>query len=81
MTDAAIHYFGVPPSQLSWAQASLLAGLVQAPSKYDPHGHLSRARARRSHVLARLVATHRISPSEAVAAWSAPLDPAVAFYG
>ncbi len=81
VTAAALHYFGLPPGQLSWAQASLLAGLVQAPSKYDPHGHLSLARKRQVHVLARLVATHQLTAAEAAAAWNAPLDPAVAFHG
>jgi penicillin-binding protein 1A len=81
VTAAAVHYFGVPPGQLSWAQATLLAGLVQAPSKYDPHGHFSRARARQAHVLARLVATHQLTAGEAAAARNAPLDPAVTFYG
>ncbi len=81
VTGAALHYFGVPPGQLSWAQASLLAGLVQAPSNYDPHGHLSLARKRQAHVLARLVATHQLTGAQSKAAWDAPLDPVVAFYG
>ncbi|MBO0882361.1 MAG: transglycosylase domain-containing protein, partial [Mycobacterium sp.] len=29
-------YFGIPPSQLNLAQAALLAGLVKAPSAFDP---------------------------------------------
>lgn len=81
VTQAAAHYFGVIPSQLSWAQASLLAGLVQAPSKYDPHGHCSLARKRQSHVLARLVATHQLTSSQGAQAWNAPFDSAVPFFG
>lgn len=81
VTEAASHYFGVTAGQLSWAQASLLAGLVQAPSEYDPHGHFSRARTRQAHVLARLVATRQITATLAAQAWNAPLDPAVPFYG
>jgi membrane peptidoglycan carboxypeptidase len=81
VTDAAQHYFGVPAGQLSWAQATLLAGLVQAPTAYDPHGHLSRARVRQSHVLSRLVATHAMTAAQAAQVYSDPLDPAVAFYG
>ncbi len=80
-TAAAEHYFGVAPGDLSWAQASLLAGLVQAPSKYDPHGHLSLARARQRHVLARLVATGTLSSAEAQTIYDQPLSPAVPFYG
>ena len=78
---AASHYFGLAPSQLSWAQASLLAGLVQAPSEYDPHGHFTLARQRQSHVLARLVATHQLTSSQAAQVWNTPLDPLVPFYG
>ncbi len=81
VTDASYHYFGLPPGQLSWAQATLLAGLVQAPTAYDPHGHLSRARVRQSHVLDRLVATHSMTAAEAAQVYADPLDPAVAFYG
>jgi len=81
ITEAAEHYFGRPPGQLTWGQASLLAGLVQAPSAYDPHGHLHAALARRRHVLDRLVATHQLSPTAAATAGRAPLDPVVAFTG
>src|SRR5439155_12339291 len=35
---AAETYFQVHASDLSWAQASFLAGLPQAPSDYDPFG-------------------------------------------
>lgn len=81
ITAAAEHYFGVSPGQLSWGQASLLAGLVQAPTSYDPHGHLSAALARRSHVLARMVATGVLTRAQAAAVAAEPLDPVVSFYG
>jgi len=55
------------------AQASLLAGLVQAPSAYDPLVHLSLARARQHYVIDRLAATG-ISPARARAAQIAPLQ-------
>jgi len=80
VTAASEHYFAVAPDQLSWAQATLLAGLVQAPTAYDPHGHLSAARARQSHVLARLVATHTLTEAEANQIFQSPLDPAISFY-
>lgn len=66
-------YFGLPPSALGWPQASLLAGLVQAPSAYDPLVHLALARQRQLHVLGRLVATGVLSRAEAAAAYAAPL--------
>ncbi len=81
VTAAAGHYFGLAPDQLSWAQATLLAGLVQAPTAYDPHGHLSQARARQSHVLGRLVATHALTKAEANQILQSPLDPAISFFG
>jgi membrane peptidoglycan carboxypeptidase len=59
----------------------LLAGLVQAPSEYDPHGHLSLARSRQRHVLARLVATGTLTSAEAQTIYAQPLGPAVPFYG
>jgi membrane peptidoglycan carboxypeptidase len=81
ITQAAHHYFGVPPSALTWAQATLLAGLVQAPSRFDPHGHLAAALARRRQVLHRLVAVGALSSTQAAAIETQPLDPVVPFYG
>jgi penicillin-binding protein 1A len=72
--DAASHgYFGVSPDHLTWGQAALLAGLVQAPSAYDPVNHASLAASRQSHVLNRLVATGHLNAAEAAAAAAAPL--------
>jgi penicillin-binding protein 1A len=81
VTAASQHYFGLPPDQLSWAQASLLAGLVQAPTGYDPHGHLSLARRRQAHVLARLIATGHLSAAEAAQVARDPLHPVIPFGG
>ena len=56
---AAETYFQVHASDLTWAQASFLAGLPQAPSDYDPFGtpdQLDAARARWRQVLDSLVA-------------------------
>jgi membrane peptidoglycan carboxypeptidase len=58
-------YFGKPPQRLSWAEASLLAGLVQAPSAYDPRTHLAAAERRQRHVLDRLVATGTLNRAQA----------------
>jgi membrane peptidoglycan carboxypeptidase len=65
LTEAARGYFGVAPARLTWAQASLLAGLFQAPSAYDPFVHPEAARARQAHVLDRLVAVGTLSRSQA----------------
>jgi membrane peptidoglycan carboxypeptidase len=73
--DAASHgYFGLAPQQLTWGQAALLAGLVQAPSAYDPVTHPDLAHTRQQHVLGRLVATGQLTPSAAAAAAAEPLN-------
>ena len=65
---AAQTYFQVHASQLSWAQASFLAGLPQAPSDYDPFGtpdQRDAARTRWGQVLDSLVAVGDLSRSTA----------------
>lgn len=71
--EAANGYFGRSAADLTWAQASLLAGLVQAPSAYDPIEHLHLAKLRQRHVLDRLVATGVLSRAAADTAARAPL--------
>jgi penicillin-binding protein 1C len=51
---ASFGYLGKPASQLSDAEAALLAVLPQAPSRLRPDRHPERARAGRDKVLARL---------------------------
>jgi len=48
---AAEAYFGLPAWKLSVAQSALLAGLVQAPSLYDPFTDRQAATTRRNEVL------------------------------
>jgi penicillin-binding protein 1A len=66
-------YFGLSPRRLTWGEASLLAGLPQAPSAYDPVDHLPLARLRQRHVLDQLVANGYLSTAEADAAFREPL--------
>jgi penicillin-binding protein 1A len=73
ITAAAEGYFGVGADQLDWAQASMLAGLVQAPSAYDPVTHLDLGKQRQRHVLDRLAATGVLTAAQADAAYAAPL--------
>jgi penicillin-binding protein 1A len=65
LTSAAKGYFGVQPAALTWSQASLLAGLFQAPSAYDPFRHADVARARQQHVIDRLVAVGDLTRADA----------------
>jgi len=74
LRQASCGYFGVKPAGLSWPQATMLAGLVQAPTAYDPITHFSAARARQAHVLSRLVATGQLSQAEADSAYRQPLS-------
>lgn len=73
LAAASRGYFGVAPADLSWAQASMLAGLVQAPSAYDPYAHRTLAKSRQRHVLDRLVATNVLNSAQGDAAYRAPL--------
>jgi membrane peptidoglycan carboxypeptidase len=68
IVQASEGFFHKPPRDLTWGEASLLAGLVQAPSLYDPHVHLASAEQRQHHVLGRLVATGLLNREQALAA-------------
>ncbi len=70
---AAKEYFGENASKLDVAQAALLAGLVQAPSGYDPLVNPVGARYRRSVVLANMVHFGTITKAQAAAANATPL--------
>jgi len=81
LAAASCGYFGVPPARLSWPQAALLAGLVQAPSADDPRQHPDRARQREAHVIGRLVAVRRLTQAQATAALAQPVTRLVANSG
>jgi len=61
---AAQTYFSEHASQLTLAQAALLAGLPQAPSIYDPFHNPHDAIARRDEVLRALLQTNQISAAQ-----------------
>jgi membrane peptidoglycan carboxypeptidase len=70
---AATGYFGVSPYQLTWAEASMLAGLLRSSSAARPVLHIALAMGRQRHVLEQLVASHYLTRVEADDAYSAPL--------
>lgn len=73
--DAAAHaYFNENPSQLTVAQAAMLAGLPQAPSAYDPLVHYKTAKARQRQVLEAMAKWGYLSQTQASAAYHAPLN-------
>ncbi len=67
-------YFDISAKELSLAQAALLAGLPQAPSRYDPYQHPNRALDRRAYVLSRMADQGWISAQEARQAAEEPLS-------
>jgi membrane peptidoglycan carboxypeptidase len=71
--QAAAGYFGVAPARLTWSEAAMLAGLLQAPSAYDPLRHRELAKQRQQHVLARLVANGKLTQRQAASAYRAKL--------
>ncbi len=67
-------WFGHPASQLTLAEASLLAGLPQAPSRFRPDRNLPRALKRRAYVLDRMEVLGMVTPAEREAAEAAELN-------
>jgi membrane peptidoglycan carboxypeptidase len=65
---ASCGYFGTQPSQLTWPQAALLAGIVNAPTADDPRTNPANARAREVHVVGRLVAVGDLTQAQGNAA-------------
>src|SRR5207249_547962 len=65
---AAQTYFSKPARELTLAEASLLAGLPQAPSYNDPYTNLAVARERQRYVLEQMVRTGALTATQAHAA-------------
>jgi penicillin-binding protein 1A len=70
---AAQEYFGKPVENLTVAEAALLAGLPQAPSRYSPFKHWSRAKARQRYVLERMASVQFITNAAAESAAREPI--------
>jgi penicillin-binding protein 1C len=62
---AALIYFGVHAAELDLAQAAFLAAIPNDPAGLEPYGHWRALAVRRRIVLARMVATRRISADDA----------------
>jgi penicillin-binding protein 1A len=73
ISAAARSFFEVEPGALSIAQAALLAGLPQAPSRYDPRRHSEAALRRQRYVLDRMLAAGFLSAEEYAAARDEPI--------
>jgi len=70
---AARTYFQTNAHDLNLAQASLLAGLPQAPTQYNPLINLTAAKKRQLEVLTAMVQYHFVSQKEADAAYAMKL--------
>jgi penicillin-binding protein 1A len=73
---AARRYFAKPASDLSLAEAAMLAGLIRAPSRYAPTRDLELAQARAAVVLDSMAEIGAITAADTTAAKAAPARPA-----
>ncbi|WP_380025553.1 transglycosylase domain-containing protein [Effusibacillus consociatus] len=71
--QAAQTYFGKPLAELSYPEWTLLAGLPNAPSAYNPYVAYDLAKKRQREVLMNLVETKRLTEKEALDYLEAPL--------
>ena len=79
---AAQAYFGVDVGRLTLDQGALLAGLIQAPTDYDPATSRSLARQRWSYVLDGMVATgHLDAATRATLRFPKTIKPTVTQFG
>ena len=71
--QASRFYFGKPVSEISIAEAALLAGMIRSPNNYSPFDDPDRARERRQTVLETMEKQNRISEEELARASEEPL--------
>jgi len=74
VSAAARVYFGKRLAELSVAEAAMLAGLIKAPSKYNPIHNLEAARQRAAEVLDAMAETGAIDAKTAAEAKAAPAE-------
>jgi penicillin-binding protein 1A len=71
---AAETFFSKHAQDLTLPEAALLAGMPQAPSRFNPFHNPAAALERRNEVLDKMVENHLVSPAEAREASQAKLD-------
>jgi len=71
---ASEFYFGKKPQDVDLAEASMLAGLFKAPTKYAPHINLPAARARANEVLTNMVQAGFLTEGQVVGARRRPAN-------
>lgn len=70
---AAKTFFGKQPSELSLAETTLMIGLLQSPSAYDPFSHFSAAKSRQKRVLQSMVDVGILSDAQRSEALEEPI--------
>jgi len=73
LNQAAETYFGKAPSELNAGELTMLAGLPNAPSYYDPYKNMTLARGRQHLVVQSMVDNGVISESQAKKIISEPI--------
>ncbi len=71
---ASQFYFGKSITEVTLAEAAMLAGLFKAPAKYAPHVNLPAARARANDVLTNMVQSGLMSEGQVVSARRNPAN-------
>src|SRR5262245_9356804 len=71
---ASREYFGKDISEVSIAEAAMMAGLPQAPSRYSPYTHWPEAKARQRYVLSRMFEVGFIDRATRDAALNEPMS-------
>jgi penicillin-binding protein 1A len=71
---AARQYFGKSIGEVELAEAALLAGLIQAPSRHDPYRYPEAAERRRGLVLDRMEVNRFVDADAALWARSSPIE-------
>jgi penicillin-binding protein 1A len=66
-------YFGKSSKELNLAECAMLAGLPQAPSKYDPVTDFDKAKVRQEYVLQRMVEEKYITEAQRKETFAQPL--------
>jgi penicillin-binding protein 1A len=61
---ASATYFRHPVNNLSLSEAALLAGIIPAPSRYEPRGNPQAAESRRETVLGKMLQQHYINDQQ-----------------
>lgn len=70
---ASLMYFGIEPAQLDVAQAAMIAGIVQNPTKYNPLHNPQETQKRRDLVINAMADTGYITPEQAEAEKKKPI--------